>query len=281
MASTWVWCWPGRCRRCDRLYPRWRALGGVGAVFGAVAGAFAPSLSEGLRERSATQQSWRDSIEKPISYSLARLLDPRRELVDFVGREDEMTALLAWCEDDQATRLRLVTGPGGVGKTRLAVQLEQRAKELGWVCERVADGKEGQAIARLRAISGRRALLIVDYAETRAGLRQMLTALASDQGIAVRVLLLARSTGDWWDQLGAGEPSVWDLVQAAKSSELALSPIVAPGLSDADVIALAVRSFARARRSREESGNLRRRHGSKTGARSPRRGTCCSPERGG
>ena len=61
----------------------------------------------------------------------------------------------------------------------------------------------------------------LDYAETRAGLRQMLTALASDQGIAVRVLLLARSTGDWWDQLGAGEPDVWDLVQAAKSFELA------------------------------------------------------------
>lgn len=31
-------------------------------------------------------------------------------------------------------------------------------------------------------------------------------ALAFDQGDGVRVLLLARSAGDWWDQLGVAEP---------------------------------------------------------------------------
>jgi hypothetical protein len=40
--------------------------------------------------------------------------------VDFVGRENELVALMAWCQDDSESRLRLVTGPGGVGKTRLA-----------------------------------------------------------------------------------------------------------------------------------------------------------------
>jgi hypothetical protein len=33
-------------------------------------------------------------------------------------------------------------------------------------------------------------------------------ALAFDQGDGVRVLLLARSAGDWWDQLGVAEPAV-------------------------------------------------------------------------
>ena len=91
----------------------------------------------------------------------------------------------------------------------------------------------------------RRALLVVDYAETRVGLNKMLAALASDLGYGVRVLLLARSAGDWWDQLGVGEPAVWDLVQSAWQAELPLPPVVAADLSDAEVIALAVRSFAR------------------------------------
>ena len=63
--------------------------------------------------------------------------------------------------------------------------------------ERVADGQEAAAIGLLRAVTqprpaGRR------LRETRVGLKQMLAALASDQGEGVRVLLLARSGGDWW-----------------------------------------------------------------------------------
>jgi hypothetical protein len=86
---------------------------------------------------------------------------------------------------------------------------------------------------------------VVDYAETRIGLKQMLTALAGDQGDGVRVLLLARSAGDWWDQLGVGEPAVWDLIQAAKAAERVLPAVVAADLSDVEVIARAVTSFAR------------------------------------
>ena len=90
-----------------------------------------------------------------------------------------------------------------------------------------------------------RALLIVDYAETRAGLKQMLSALAGELGRDVRVLLLARSAGDWWDQLGVGEPAVWDLDQDARAAQLSLPAAVAADLPDAEVVALATRSFAR------------------------------------
>ena len=217
----------------------------AGAVVGAVAGAFAPSVYDGVRERGATHEAWQGTLENPPPQSWARLLDPRRELAGFVGRQEELAALMAWCLDRQAGRLRIVTGPGGVGKTRLAVELADRMAKKGWTCERVADGQEGQAVTALRAVTRGRALLVVDYAETRVGLKQMLAGLAGDQGEGVRVLLLARSAGDWWEQLGAGEPAVWDLVQAAKAAELALPAVVAADLSDADVIALAVRSFAR------------------------------------
>ena len=247
--------------------PRWRALawgiglaaagaalayvlaGGpwavVGAVIGAATGSFAPSVYDEIRERDALHEGLRGIFERTPPQSWARLLDPRRELVGFVGRTDELTALAAWCEGDDTDRLRLVTGPGGVGKTRLGVELAERMKKRGWASERIADGQESVAIAALRAVTRTRALLVVDYAETRIGLRQMLTALASAQGAGVRVLLLARAAGDWWDQLGAGEPAAWDLVQAAGSAYLRLSAVVADDLSDAHVIALAVMSFAR------------------------------------
>jgi hypothetical protein len=217
---------------------------GVGAAIGAVAGAFAPTLYDGMRKQREARQSRRAAVEQPPAESRARLLDPRLEVVGFIGRQAELAALLAWCEDDQAGRLRLVTGSGGVGKTRLAVELAKRITMSGWKCERVAEGKESEIIGLLAVTRGR-ALLVVDYAETRIGLGQMLTALAGDQGKGLKVLLLARSAGDWWDQLGVAQPEVWDLVQVAKSAELVLSPVVAADLADADVITQAVASFAR------------------------------------
>jgi len=217
----------------------------AGVAIGAVAGAFAPSVYDAVRAKDAKHEDLRGALEKTVPSSWARLLDPRRELVGFVGRDDELASLMAWHEDDEAGRLRLVTGPGGVGKTRLAVELAERVKKLGWKSERIADGHEAAAIGLLRAVTGSRALLVVDYAETRVGLKQMLAALASDQGEGVRVLLLARSAGDWWDQLGVGEPAVWDLVQSANEQQLSLSPVVAADVSDAEIIELAVRSFAR------------------------------------
>ena len=218
---------------------------GAGAVVGAVAGAFAPSVYAGMRKRGEARESWRESSEEAPPHSWARLLDPRREVVGFVGRKARLAALGAWCTDEQAGRLRLIVGPGGVGKTRLAVELAHRMTESGWRCERVADGNEGEVIGTLRAVTRGHALLVVDYAETRIGLRQMLSSLASDQGHGIKVLLLARSVGDWWDQLGVGQPGVWDLVQSAKSAKSVLSSVVAADLSDADVIAEAVGWFAR------------------------------------
>ena len=217
---------------------------GAGAVIGAVAGAFAPSVYDGVRRRGVARESWRVTAETAPAHGWARLLDPRREVVGFAGREAELAALVAWCLDESVGRLRLVTGLGGVGKTRLAVELARRMTGSGWRCERVADGHEGEVIAALRAVTRERALLMVDYAETRVGLPDLLSALAGAQGEGLRVLLLARSAGDWWEQLGVGQPQVWDLMQAAKSTELPLSPVVAADLSDAEVIALAVSAFA-------------------------------------
>ena len=217
----------------------------AGAAIGAATGAFAPSLYEGTRRRGQAREFLRSTFEEVPPMGWARLLDPRHEIVAFIGREAELASLVSWCGNRSSERLRLVTGPGGVGKTRLAVELVRRMSECDWRSARIADGKEGEVISSLHAATREPTLLVVDYAETRVGLKHMLSALAGDEGDGVKVLLLARSSGEWWDQLGVDEPGVWDMVQSAKSAELALSPVIAADLSDADIVACAVASFAR------------------------------------
>ena len=200
------------------------------------------SARQRSREVGGAQHWFPAVVEPSLGKSLARLLDPRLEIVAFLGRQVELADLVAWCLDGHGGRLRLVTGPGGVGKTRLSVELSQRMTARGWRCDRVAYGQEAQAIPTLRSGTSKR-LLVVDYAETRTGLRQMFATLASDEGKDVRVLLLARSAGEWWDQLGVGQPGVWDLAQEARSAELKLSSMVAADLPDVQVIARAVESL--------------------------------------
>jgi hypothetical protein len=150
------------------------------------------SARQHSRELGAAQR-WAPAVVEPsLEKSLARLLDPRLEIVAFLGRQVELADLSAWCLDGHDGRLRLVTGPGGVGKTRLSVELAQRMTARGWRCDRVAYGQEIQAIPTLRSRTPKPLLLVVDYAETRIGLRQMFATLASDEGKDVKVLLLAR-----------------------------------------------------------------------------------------
>jgi tetratricopeptide (TPR) repeat protein len=215
----------------------------VGAVVGAVSGSFAPTVYDAVRERSAAWQKWRSVPERAFQQSPAGLLDPRRQIVDFLGRPAELDVLVAWCENDASAPLRLVTGPGGVGKTRIAVEVSRQLAAVGWTCVRVGDGQEVGAVEALRAATGNRTLLVVDYAEARPALGGLLSALASDS-TGIRVLLLARSAGDWWDQLKAAEPSVRDLIGQAQELAIELSPAIDDGIPDSTVIAEAVTAFA-------------------------------------
>jgi hypothetical protein len=221
----------------------------AGGALGAVTGAFAPSVFEALRRRSQARKSLaslgrrsRPGAVPAGGSGPAGLLDPYRGVVDFVGRADELAGLVAWSEQNGAGRLRLVTGAGGVGKTRLAVRLCSVLAELGWLCEPVREGEEGVAVDRVRQATGRRVLLVVDYAETRVGLRGLLRAVAGDEG-ALKVLLLARSAGEWWDRLGAGQPEVRAMIGDPRVL-VALPAVVEAGISEQELVRQAVPFFA-------------------------------------
>jgi hypothetical protein len=228
--------------------------GAVLTALASVAAGYVPGIRDTvLRRRAARTQLETDAAADREVLSLiselpgmgpAGLLDPRRGLVDFVGRERELAVLLAWCEDDQPRGVRLVTGPGGVGKTRLSVELCARLEPLGWRCVRVGDREEAVALAAARRGWLGPVLLVVDYAETRIGLRGLLRSVAGDAG-PVRVLLLARSMGEWRDRLGGGEPAIRELLTGADGDQ-PLPAAVSVELSNADLVRAAAPMFAAA-----------------------------------
>lgn len=148
--------------------------------------------------------------------SPAQLLVAERAVVRFRGRESVLDDLYAWCRDDGLTTgagalsSRLITGPGGQGKSRLAYELVRRMQAIGWVAGVVDPTADTELLAPLGNLNVP-ALLIVDYAEGRSEQVINLLRIAA-QGSSrspVRLLMLARSGAEanWWNDrfLVAGE----------------------------------------------------------------------------
>ena len=124
--------------------------------------------------------------------------------------------------------MRLVTGDGGAGKTRLALRLGEELAANGWQPLWVPRGSEREAVGAVHAI-GQPCVLVVDYAETRSDLVGLLDDVAADQdGPDMRVVLLARSAGEWWQQLlASAEERTAALLEA--DAPVTLGPVRAAG----------------------------------------------------
>ncbi|MGV1010502.1 MAG: tetratricopeptide repeat protein, partial [Dermatophilaceae bacterium] len=144
--------------------------------------------------------------------SPAGLLRADAEAVPFHGRGELLGELNAWCADPAPVDLRLLIGPGGQGKTRLAQRLAQRLAGRPdpdgglWVTGTLAADPPTAAPAPdlgVLADTDGSLLVVVDYAETRAGqVARLMEALwAADASGRARVVLLARAAGDWWTRL--------------------------------------------------------------------------------
>lgn len=179
----------------------------AGAITAAVVQGSRPAFVRWLELRRAEQEVLRWQIGSRIDgdalSSPAGLLAPRLVVVPFAGRRQELEDLIEWCTGDNDRKVRLITGPGGVGKSRLAHELAQRLAGLGWSSFEVPSRREADILRDVRGATSGRVLLVVDYAETRAHLSALLDAASVDNGRRVRVLLLARSVGEWWERLTA------------------------------------------------------------------------------
>ncbi|MBY0275544.1 tetratricopeptide repeat protein, partial [Candidatus Binatia bacterium] len=126
-----------------------------------------------------------------------------------VGRGEILERLLAWSDTRSAhpaDDVRLVTGAGGTGKTRLAIELVQRLRHRGVRAGFLVERRAGRQIdlgALLRTDAPR--VVVVDYAETKPELVQELLERVLEPDATKRaplkVLLIARGVGPWWERL--------------------------------------------------------------------------------
>ncbi len=197
---------------------------------------------EALRVRRPEPEERRDSLlllprkiwQRNLSPPGA-LLQAEYGVVPFHGREKELEALRSWCEDDCVVAVRLCTGPGGMGKTRLAIETCRQMRERGWQAGLLPYPDERPPAQVWHALTqrGGPALVVVDYAETRRQLlvhllREAHASAAGRSGYRIRLILLARAALDWWDQLKTEGDGVGDLLSGPATSLYSLDP---PALS--------------------------------------------------
>jgi len=133
----------------------------------------------------------------------SRLLDARSQVVDFTGRNQEIHELSEWRDASHADlSVRLLHGPGGQGKTRLATRFAELSDRAGWtVVQARYDATSAPMTdntAGIRA-QARGVLMIVDYADRwpHSDLLRLFVDPLIHQGMPARVLLLGRSV-QWW-----------------------------------------------------------------------------------
>lgn len=145
----------------------------------------------------------------------AEILSPYALAIPFIGREPVMADLWAWMEKDQPVSVRVLTARGGGGKTRLALELCDKATERDWFAGFVTDRELQRFLAQQNLSTwgwNRPTLIVLDYAASRARLlHEWLVELADnagDSGHPLRLLLLERhadpSMGWWLEAFGRG-----------------------------------------------------------------------------
>lgn len=175
--------------------------------------------------------------------SPAALLNAHRQVVPFRGRANILRDLHAWADQPGLGAL-LLHGPGGQGKTRLAQQLALELNEQRWVSLWLKARAVGANLQRLRdrAVPS---LIIMDYAESR---RMQLTALLDElsryaNSMPVKLLMLARTDGDWWENAQAASPITEEVLDGARV--IRLSALEPDFKGRAEAYREAARSFAR------------------------------------
>jgi hypothetical protein len=198
----------------------WGGLAGAAVI--AAGGFAAPEVSGWLKDRRARAVVL-DQVSSPVPVQRESRpvggdvfwLRPEQRVVEFIDRP-ELAILLEWCTGAGQPALMLMTGAGGTGKTRLALRLAEKLSGQGWLCRMVHVGGESGMAAAIRSAHQGGVLLIVDYAETRPGVGDLLQDIAPDRGRRLRVLLIARGEGEWWARLkGSPDDRVRALVAEA------------------------------------------------------------------
>jgi hypothetical protein len=123
--------------------------------------------------------------------AITELLSWRTELTPLVGREAETEDLHAWCQDAHPFKGKIISGEGGVGKTRLIMELARKLKTERWN----AGAWNPNATEVIYTLGEQGVLFVIDYPEEniRAVNAFLLSLLSLDEWkVPLRVIVLTR-----------------------------------------------------------------------------------------
>ncbi len=143
------------------------------------------------------------------------LLIPYQQTTPLLGRDRELESLQTWLRSAAPVSIRVLTGGGGAGKTRLALELIESLEKTApgrWNCGFLTLTEMGRfsGLQNLSNWNRRRPVLaVVDYAagsakELRGWLEQL--AAAANGGEKLRLLLLEREASQESGWLAAARP---------------------------------------------------------------------------
>lgn len=149
-------------------------------------------------------------VGKDVS-SPSRVIRARSGVIPYLDRGGHLKVLSDWMASNNPFAICLLAGRGGSGKTRLGVELCERARsQAGWLSGLLQGQADPTGLADLVHIPNPK-LIVIDYAESRRKqLEMILPQLKRTATIArpVRVLLLVRAvpqrSGDWTEALRGG-----------------------------------------------------------------------------
>lgn len=222
-------------------------LDGLGTQVRSLAQHDLEALQEAVRASMMTLHflPWRADQSPPGALLRADIDDP----VPFHGRDDDLADALAWVDSSAQFAVRLYTGAGGIGKTRLSRELVLSLRRRGWEAGMLdtSHAANNGEVWRVLANAPSPSLWVIDYAENRRDhvsrlLKELL--LAPHGSPPKRVLLLARAADDWWAQLKRQGDGVGDLLTGPGTHRIRLQALATSASAREASYMIAARHFA-------------------------------------
>jgi tetratricopeptide (TPR) repeat protein len=155
-----------------------------------------------IRAGNLVQLPMKRTISSDTPWS--QLLRPSSEFIQLVGRVGELGRLRDWLNGELEFSWFVMSGTGGIGKTRLGLELAKEARGLGWIAGYSKDAQLNDFAIGLtgnRVCIWRPLLIVVDYAQMRVNsVGNLLSVVRSRmdllRGVRVRLLLLEREANE-------------------------------------------------------------------------------------